>query len=395
MNKPVFTEINYGHYIAKVEKEDTIKMVNVPKLWLSDHRRTTVSRIDYLPGKPRIFDDALNLWHGMGIHPQNGEVQPFFELLVNNVGDHDIVRWIFQWLAHPLQNMGAKMNTYLHLFGPSGVGKNMIMRPLSRIYGKNFIAISKENIDSNFNSIYAGKQIIHVDEMHGGDKQANVRTAQKIKLLVTSEQLVVNQKGQPEYSINNFANLVTTSNYYDSLKLDEDDRRACVVKFENIDDKRGDQGYWMEYVQWCDNGGSEALYQYLLDYDMDGFDPMGWAPHTKWKAQVTDSSRTPLERWVYELRDMPDAVIPMSSMNKCIFTSKDLAVLYFGVSPDDLKKGQIDVMASILRNGGFDMANDGAYVKIEGIPQRYWIVKERGREWSHADCVQHIKALRS
>jgi hypothetical protein len=395
MNRNSFVDVNYAHYVAKVEKDDTIKIVNVPKLWLSDERRTTVTRIDYMPGKPRIHDDALNLWKGMGCNPAAGEVQPFFELLVNNIGDHDIVRWALQWMAYPLQNMGAKLNTYLHLFGPSGTGKNMLLRPLQRVYGGNFISMSKENIESNFNSIYAGKQLVHIDEMHGGDRQSAIRVQQKLKLLVTSTSIVVNQKGQPEYEIRNFANIVTTSNYYDSIRLDEDDRRACVIKFENIDDKRGDQEYWLDFVTWCDNGGAEALYHYLLEYDMDGFDPMGWAPRTKWKDQVTDASRSPIERWVHELRDDPETAIPMNMANKALFTSKELATLYFNTVPDDIKKGQIDAVSSCLRNAGFAMANDGKYVKFNDTTLKYWVIKRRDETWDHADCLHHLKALQS
>jgi len=390
MNRAVFTDTVYAHYTAKVEDGEKLTIVNVPRLWLADKSRTSVESLDYMPGKERIFGDKLNLWRGMGLHPIDGNVQPFFELLVNNVEDQAIVRWLFQWLAYPLQNPGAKLNTYLHIFGQSGTGKNMVLRPLERIYGPNFVMISRDNLKSDFNSVYAAKQLVHVDELHGGDQLVATAIAQKIKMLVTGTTIVVNQKGQPEYVIRNFANMILTSNYYDSIKLDDDDRRACVVRFENMEDKRGDQDYWMEYVDWCDNGGAEALYQYLLEYDMDGFDPAGWAPHTKWKDLVTDASRSPLERWVHDLAISPDEIIPMNMMNKCLFTSKELSTLFYSLGGDELRKGQIDAMGKALRNGGFEMANEGSPVKVAGTLNRYWVVKERTRTWDHSECVRHF-----
>jgi len=348
-----------------------------------------VDTLEYMPGKPRINGSSLNLWRSMGIEPQTGDIQPFFELLVNNVGDQNAVRWMFQWMAYPLQNLGAKLNTYIHLFGPSGTGKNMVLRPLERIYGKNFVTIAKDNLSSNFNSVYAAKQFIHIDELHG-DGHTDKLVAQKIKMIVTGESTVVNMKGQPEYSISNHANLMTTSNYYDSVKLDSDDRRAFVVKFENIDDKRGDQEYWMEYVEWCDGGGAESLYQYLLDYNLDGFDPKGWALATKWKSEVTDASRSPVEQWVQELLENSEAAVPMNYMNRCVFTAKELATLFYSKGADDLTPGQIQAVGKAMRNAGFEMANAGGPVKSKGALARYWVVCKRDQEWGHSECVANL-----
>lgn len=390
MNKNVFTDVVYARYTARVPDGETIKIVNVPKLWLSDAKRVEVERIEYMPGAPRIHNNTLNLWHEMGCQPIPGEIQPFFDVVVNNVGDHDIVRWMFQWMAYPLQNLGAKLNSYMHLFGPSGIGKNMVLRPLERIYGENFVRISRDNLESNFNSIYSAKQLVHIDELYGGDRTIATKISQKLKFMVTNEKIPVNMKGQPEYEISNFANFISTSNYYDSLRLDDDDRRACVIKFENIDDKRGDQEYWMEYVNWCDNGGAEALYHYLLEYDTDDFDVKGWAPATQWKDQVKDASRSPLERWVHDLGVEPETILPMSNLHKSLFTTKELAVLYYGIGADDLKKGQIDAVSIHMRNAGFEMANGGKLVKVKGMPARYWIVRGRHLSWDHNDCVRHL-----
>jgi len=44
-------------------------------------------------------------------------------LLTNNVKDEFLRQWIIAWCAYPLQNVGAKMNSYLLVFGPSERGR--------------------------------------------------------------------------------------------------------------------------------------------------------------------------------------------------------------------------------------------------------------------------------
>ncbi len=409
MSRATFTEVNYAHYTAEVPHGDDgdTRLAQVPKLWLADSRRVEVDNLDYMPGEDRLAVArsgvrSLNLWRGMGCEPEPGDVDQWLELLAANIGDEEIRHWLISWLAWPLQNLGQKMNSLVLLFGPSGVGKGLFLKPFRDIYGDNAITISNDALKSNFNSLYARKQFIHVDELprlRGMDNDGGV-VMQKIKLLTTDDKLNVNTKGQPEYEVRNCANMVLTANYHDVLKLDEDDRRACVIKWEpqsSVVEHRGDQPYWMRYVHWMENGGSAALYQYLLGWDCTGFDPAAWAPMTQWKVDVTEASMEPMELWAKDLKKDPDGILPLLGQGRALWTAKELGVLYWGCSEAEITHGRSKVVSNALKNAGFVLAAGGIPLRPqgrEGVQARFYVVRagDKPARWQDsAECVRHLK----
>jgi putative DNA primase/helicase len=397
MTRAVFTDVNYAHFTAEVSVGEDVKTVNVPKIWIADPKRVEVQSLEYKPGQPRLIPTALgipnlNLWKGMGCDPDPGDVEPWLELLANNVPDDELRQWLIAWCAYPLQNLGAKMTSYPLIFGPSGTGKNLFFKPLHHIYGRNAVVISREHVSSTFNSVYSMKQFVHVDEIK---TQSGVRdnVAQKIKLLISQERMVVNRKGQPEFEVDASANFAITDNFWDCMKLDQDDRRACVIRWEGAVDRRGDQPYWSKYVHWAEHWGPSFLYDWLLKQDISWFDPTSWAPATKWKEQVKEATMLPLESWIKDLWDDPSGNLPIISASRALWTAKELAVLFHGQGENELSPGQIKAVANGLRNHGFHQANDNSPVRRPGGQlERFWVIQRRGEKWDSKMCVAHLKA---
>jgi hypothetical protein len=189
-------------------------------------------------------------------------------------------------------------------------------------------------------------------------------------MLVTGESIVVNTKGSVEYSIVNHLNVVTTSNYSDSLKLDEGDRRACVVQFGKRTDEKKDGDYWASYFAWAESeDGVAALYDWLLDVDMSGFDPKGWAMETSWKEQVTDSTRSAMEKWVRDLWEDPTLVLPPIMEGAKVLTPEQLAHAY---SPEDNMRvqGLKNNLGKHMQDMGFELLR----IKADGRTVRLWAV---------------------
>ena len=222
---------------------------------------------------------------------------------------------------------------------------------------------------------------------------------QKLKLLVTDNELVVNTKGQPEYRVRNCAQIALTSNYYDCIKLDQDDRRACVIHWGPISDAvdyRGNQDYWQKYVAWLEGDGPSALYQYLLEWDCSGFDPHAWAPFTPEKEAVTEASMMPMELWMKDLFSDSENHLPLVSAGRALWTAKELAVLYYSLSEEEITQGQLKAITNGLRNQGFKQAAEGAPLRPhgrEGAQARYWIIRSKGlKDWKDATkCLKHLK----
>lgn len=402
MTTNAFTELVYAHYQATTfTANGDPKDVSVPKLWLKDERKTQVESLAYMPGHPRIVNDPtegrlLNTWRGMGVTPRADPVgiDNWLNLLSNNTTP-DIAAWILDWMAYPLQNLGAKLNSLLLIFGPSGTGKDLFLQPLHTIYGANSVKISNDEIKSAFTSLYAAKQLIHADELKRVRSESDA-VNQKIKGMVTNSKITVNRKGDPEYKIKNVANLVITSNYYDCVKLDEDDRRAAVVRWQpqhSTLDMRGIQSYWRPLAEWLTSShGAAAVYAYLLSRDLTLFDPAAWAPETNEKSQVIDAARNPIERFVAQLREDPQLHLPPLTEGRCLFTAKELALYHYGDTPS---KGQVDALSNELRNQNFIRANEDKSIRTKSGVNRWWVIPRPDvpqQDWNNATvCSQHLK----
>lgn len=378
MSRQTFTDVNYATYVADVDD----KIVNIPRLWLIDERRTEVERLEYSPGAERIrAGEFLNLWRGMGVSPVAGDVKPWLDLLAHCIPEEGLRRWLVQWMAYPLQNLGAKMTPFVHLYGPPGSGKNAVLAPVMAIYGPNGVVIGKDQIASSFNSVYAAKQFVNIDEIHGGNEQGALAITNRIKLICTADKLVVNRKGDPEYTIRNHINLVTTSNYSDSIKLDEGDRRACVIQFGSRESPLG-AGFWDGYWSWSGGGGAEALYEHLLGISMDGFDPAAAAPMTEWKEDVTDATRGAMEKWVRDLWEDPDSVLPPIMHGFKVLTAEQLGAAYYPGEPGKNTPGLRNQLGLRMKDMGFKRTDQ---VKVDGTPRRFWIVRDRDVTWGNKD----------
>ena len=381
MTRGTFTDVNYAHYVCE---GDEGKQVSVPRVWMTDERRVEVEDLRYVPGGEAIVPgEYLNLWRGMGVEPEPGDVGPWLELLEHNVAEASLREWMVQWFAYPLQNLGAKTATFLHLWGPPGTGKQALLAPLMRIYGGNAVIIGKRELSADFNHIYAARQFVNVDELHGGSEAGATAVANKVKMLVTGEKIVVNKKRDPEYEIANCLQAVSTSNYLDSIKLDKDDRRCAVVHYAGA--PRWGQPKWEAYWQWVDNGGAEALYAWLLGQDLSQFDPKGWAPGSEHKQEMTRATLSREQAWVEDLMENPDGVLLASK--KKVFTTKELAQVCFGDDPAGVTAGKIKVLGMRLTEAGVRKET----VWADGGKTRVWIVRDTGADWGPDEIRKELQ----
>ncbi|HRH68907.1 MAG TPA: DUF5906 domain-containing protein [Flavobacteriales bacterium] len=114
-----------------------------------------------------------------------------------------------------------------------GTGKTTFAKYLKMLLTANAIFVGNKDFESDFNSHYAGKKLIILDEAMI-DKLA---TVEKIKAMSTADKITVNTKGLAQYEMGFFAAFVILSNNVRSfIKTDDDETRFWVRKINPISD---------------------------------------------------------------------------------------------------------------------------------------------------------------
>lgn len=183
-------------------------------------------------GDIEIPDNLYNLYKPIRIYPVEGP-WPWTETLLRHVFDDqyelglDYVQILFK---NPEQILPI-----LCLVSRANVtGKTTFLNWLRLIFGENIIVIGNQDIHGRFNTHYAYKLIIAVDESRI-DKQAAL---EKLKALSTQRTIVYEGKFRDAYNVPFFGKFILCSNYEDNfINASDEDIRYWIRKLrkpENI-----------------------------------------------------------------------------------------------------------------------------------------------------------------
>jgi hypothetical protein len=132
-------------------------------------------------------------------------------------------------------------------------GKTTFLNWMQIIFGDNFIQITPDDLNSSFNSIYATKNIIALDETVIDKSHA----VEKLKSIATAKSVSVNQKFVANYSVPFYGKvIICTNKEKDFMKIDEEEIRFWVRKVPVINsintnienDLRNEIPYFLRYL---------------------------------------------------------------------------------------------------------------------------------------------------
>lgn len=299
--------------------------VKTAKAWLEWPGRAEVKRFVYEPGLPLITEDgSLNLWEGFPYEPVKGDVSPWNRLLDRLFGEEkEARRWFEQWVAYPFQYPGTKLRTAVVIWGRTqGTGKSLLGFTIGDLYGVNYVKIGdKELEDTTFNAWQANRQFAFGDDITG---QASRKLANRLKVMVTSETLTINEKYINPYTLRDCINYMFTSNHADAFYMEEGDRRYFI---HEVTADRLPPEFYRPYDAWRrSTEGRQALMYHLMNLDLTGFDPMAPAMETVSKIEMIENTRTDVEDLIIGLRDEADEYLKKLGGGDLI-TSKELMAM--------------------------------------------------------------------
>lgn len=365
-----FEEVATAKSITRIKK-------SAPKEWLQWPSRAEVPRITYAPGEERITERReLNIWPGWGCEPTKGDIKPWNDLLDHLFkGEPESRKWFERWCAWPLQHPGSKMFSSPVIWGlRHGTGKSLVGYTLGKIYAKNFTEVDDEIIRSTHNEWAENKQFVMGDEISTGDKRS---ASDRMKTMITRQQLRLNPKYIPSYTVPDCINYYFTSNHPDAFFLEDDDRRFFIheVKQNPLPDE-----FYIRYGHWMGGQnevgpGIPALFHHLLNLDMGDFSATSRALMTKAKKEMMSSARSDLGTWVAALKDDPDTVLRAAGkpIPFRLWRTEDLLSIY---DPDDKGRVTANGLARELTRQGFRKAANGSGVRTTEGQCRLWVVRD-------------------
>lgn len=252
--------------------------------------------VGFYPRPEKCPEGVYNLFTGWGVKPCPGEVAPYLEHLEKVVcsGNKQAFTYLTGWLAHLVQHPDEKPSVAIVLKAIPGTGKGSTVKPIMQMMGQYGVQINGAGqIAGKFNATMANKLLVFADEV----TVSNSREADKLKGIISEDTINLERKGIDPEPMPNFSRLIFASNSEQVLRASIRERRYLVL--EPSAEKAQDKHYFDRLHNWINSGGAAHLMDWLLKFDLSGFDPRR-APVTAGLIREILSNLPPAESYVYQ-----------------------------------------------------------------------------------------------
>ena len=206
-------------------------------------------------GKDCIYE--IPRYDDFCLEPNNIDYEPIVNNMYNQHSEFshqpDMYGGSFKWTKQLLEHVfgeqyeqGLKYLQVLYMYPKKALpilvlvseerqtGKSTFIDWLTVLFGENMVVANPKDIGSDFNSSYADKNIIGIEE----SRFDSVQTTEKLKNLATQKKILVNPKHQQPYSLPFFGKLIITSNdEHKFSKVDDKEIRYWVRKVGTLEGK--------------------------------------------------------------------------------------------------------------------------------------------------------------
>lgn len=199
---------------------------------------------------------------------------------------------LLDFLAWVYQNPGKRVRWAILLFGIQGNGKSFWVELMKRLLGHNAGEVAGTTVSQRFTGWAMAKLFIAIEEIRV-PSESKYAVLDKLKPFISNTEINVEQKGQDDRVVPNFASYLLLTNHDDALPLDDDDRRYCVIETRHRTkaDIPG-QDYFNALFGALDNH-IEAIAHYFATRAIDpAFNPNGRAPDTRGKHRMMQESKS-------------------------------------------------------------------------------------------------------
>jgi len=290
------------------------KQIPAYKWWRSHPERREYNRVDFLP-EIETPDGVFNMWKGFAVQPKGGlENIPLFHELLDEVICSGNERWaiyLWGWLANMVQCPEEKPGVAIVMRSDAqGVGKSRFVKYIGSLLGRHFRTVTHgRHIHGNFNTHLKDTLMLFGDEaVWGGDRS----TESILKQLITEPSMIIEMKGKDVFEVRSFLRLMLATNSEWAAPVSLTDRRYFVLDVSNP--RKNDHDFFINLIYEQNHGGSEALLQVLMDFDLSDFEVRS-IPETSARLEQKLLSMEPIEKWWLEILSNEDFLIGDKILN--------------------------------------------------------------------------------
>jgi hypothetical protein len=290
-----------------VNAKGDLVMKSVAKEWLTHPLARRYTNTIFRPGADEIvkLPDGifLNSWREQPC--RRGDVTPFLELTEflyrETLGDE--WDWPIKLLAWKAQNQTRKVPLAIMLIGEQGSGKSLWGKMVTKAFGQYGSVKSGRDLDQNWNGFIEKSLVAVVDDVSARQMRANIET---LRNWISESRVERIEKYLKNREVDNYCLFIFTTNYRDAGAFAHDDRRFLVVGSPR---READGDYYGKLWQWVEGKGGSYIYDYLLTYDLDGWQPPVKAPDTAEKKMAHEESLSEFSKLAREMRESDHHII--------------------------------------------------------------------------------------
>lgn len=198
-----------------------------------------IKGITYAPGK-EIFtseksldSDAIiekfNLWRPCATERRKGDVSPFLAQ-INYILNPNEAEILLDYLAFQVQFPGVKIHWAITIVGKPGIGKSYLELVMQQVLGAhNVHTLDVEHLHEQFTEWQSKTQFVIVHEMMA---RGRMELMGKLKSMITDPVCSIREMYAPVYKQPNRFNFLFFTNNKNSLLIEKDDRRHCILNSE-------------------------------------------------------------------------------------------------------------------------------------------------------------------
>jgi len=248
--------------------------------------------------------NKFNLWRPFAME----EVKEYehkeeeLQLLLKHIlilcdNDELTAKWLTNWIGQMIQYPAIKTKTPT-LISKQGAGKGTLLKVISRMLGSSkYFETSTPSRDvwGNFNSMMSNCYFVNLNEL---SKKDVMDAESRLKALQTDERLTINEKGKAQFDIISFHHFMITTNNFDPLRIEQDDRRNIIIR--SSDELIGNFDYFTKWNDEIlpDDNCIKTFYEYFKSLpDLDKFHRME-EPNTEHQQDLKQLSISKPEMWL-------------------------------------------------------------------------------------------------